>query len=184
VEKLLREQGVTAYLPLMSVYRRWSDRMKKVEVPLFNSYLFVRTHPVDQNHYYNILHTPGVVRFISFEGQPVPVPDHQIEALQRLSAEGYDLTPVEKPLLPGTPVEIKQGPLKGIRGEVVQNRQKPGTDHPPRRAGQKRAGEFAGGAGGSGLSSRFNVQGLMLFCGNIVILAIYRYFSDNERALK
>jgi transcriptional antiterminator RfaH len=120
VEKLLREQGVTVYLPLMSVYRRWSDRMKKVEVPLFNSYLFVKTLPSDQNHYYNILHTPGVVRFISFEGQPVPVPDHQIEALQRLSAEGYDLSPVEKPLLPGTPVEIKQGPLKGIRGEVVQ----------------------------------------------------------------
>ena len=120
VEKLLREQGLTVYLPLMSTFRRWSDRMKKVEVPLFNSYLFVKTHPSDQHHYYNILHTPGVVRFISFESQPVPVPDHQIEALQRLSAEGYHLQPAEKPLKPGTPVEIKQGPLRGITGEVIQ----------------------------------------------------------------
>ncbi len=119
VEKLLREQGVTVYLPLMSTFRRWSDRMKKVEVPLFNSYLFVKTHPSDQHHYYNILHTPGVVRFITFESQPVPVPDHQIEALQRLSAEGYDLQPAEKPLKPGTPVEIKQGPLRGITGEII-----------------------------------------------------------------
>lgn len=119
VEKQLREQGVKVYLPLMSTFRRWSDRMKKVEVPLFNSYLFVKTHPSDQHHYYSILHTPGVVRFIAFEGQPVPVPDHQIEALQRLSAEGYDLQPAEKPLKPGTPVEIKQGPLRGITGEII-----------------------------------------------------------------
>ncbi|MDX9942026.1 MAG: UpxY family transcription antiterminator [Bacteroidales bacterium] len=119
VEKFLREKEVEVYLPLMRVFRRWSDRMKRVEVPLFNSYLFVRTHPSDQRHYYNILQTPGVVRFITFEGQPVPVPDHQIDALQRLSAEGYDLEPADKPLTPGTPVEIKQGPLKGIRGEVL-----------------------------------------------------------------
>ena len=121
VEKLLREAGVEVYLPLMTVYRRWSDRMKRVEVPLFNAYLFVRTDPSDQLHYYSILQTPGVVRLITFEGQPVPVPDHQIEALQRLSAEGYDLQPADTPLPPGTPVEIKQGPLKGIRGEVVSS---------------------------------------------------------------
>ena len=116
---MLTEQGVTVYLPLMQVFRRWSDRMKKVEVPLFNSYLFVKTHPTDQHHYYNILHTPGVVRFITFEGLPVPVPNNQIEALQKLSAEGYNLQPIEKPLKPGTPVEIKQGPLRGIRGEII-----------------------------------------------------------------
>ncbi|MEE4178177.1 MAG: UpxY family transcription antiterminator [Bacteroides sp.] len=119
VEKLLREEGVEVYLPLMRAFRRWSDRMKRVEVPLFNSYLFVRSDPSDQRHYYNILQTPGVVRFITFEGKPVPVPDHQVEALQRLSAEGYDLQPADTPLTPGTPVEIKQGPLKGIRGEVL-----------------------------------------------------------------
>lgn len=120
VVQQLHEQGVTAYLPLMQVFRRWSDRMKRVEVPLFNSYLFVKTSPSDQNHYYSILQIPGVVRFICFEGQPVPVPNNQIEALQRLSAEGYQMQPAEKPLKPGTPVEIKQGPLRGIRGEVIQ----------------------------------------------------------------
>ena len=119
VEAMLTEQGVTVYLPLMQVFRRWSDRMKRVQVPLFNSYLFVKTHPTDQLHYYKILHTPGVVRFITFAGQPVPVPNHQIEALQRLSAEGYEMAAIDKPLLPGTPVEIKQGPLRGIRGEII-----------------------------------------------------------------
>lgn len=119
VEAQLLEQGVTVYLPLMQVFRRWSDRMKRVQVPLFNGYLFVKTHPSDQKHYYSILQTIGVVRFITFEGEPVPVPDHQIEALQRLSAEGYHLQPAEKPLAPGTPVEIKQGPLRGIRGEIL-----------------------------------------------------------------
>ncbi len=121
VEKHLREQGVEVYLPLMMVFRRWSDRMKRVEVPLLNSYLFVKTHPSDQNHFYRILQTPGVVRIIAFEGKPVPVPNHQIEAMQRLSAEGYEMAPAEKILKPGTPVEIKQGPLKGLRGEVVQS---------------------------------------------------------------
>lgn len=119
VEAMLKEQGITVYLPLTQVFRRWSDRMKRVQVPLFNSYLFVKSNHSDQKHYYNILQTPGVVRFITFEGQPVPVPDHQIDALQRLSAQGFEMAPVEKPLKPGTPVEIKQGPLKGIRGEVI-----------------------------------------------------------------
>ncbi len=120
VRDLLEELDVEVYLPLVTSYRRYSDRMKKVQTPLFSSYLFVRTNPAYFHHYTAILNAPGAVRFITFEGQPVPVPDHQVEALKRLTAEGYEIQAIDKPLKPGTPVEIMQGPLKGIRGEVIQ----------------------------------------------------------------
>jgi transcription antitermination factor NusG len=120
VRDLLEEQGVEVYLPEITTFRRYSDRMKKVQVPLFTSYLFVRTNPAHFDHYTAILNTPGAVRFVTFEGQPIPVPEQQVDALKRLTAEGYEMQALDKPILPGTPVEIMQGPLKGIRGEVIQ----------------------------------------------------------------
>lgn len=121
LHKLLQERQVEVYLPLVTAYRRWSDRMKRVEVPLFNSYIFVRTHPGDHNEYFSILQTPGAVRFIHFEGRLVPVPEEQIQMLRRLTAEGLEMESCEKPIEPGTPVEISYGPLKGIRGVVLLN---------------------------------------------------------------
>jgi transcriptional antiterminator RfaH len=119
----LRERGVEAYLPLVKSWRVWSDRRKQVEVPLLNSYLFVYTNPSDYNGYLEILNTAGVVRFVGFEGKPVAVPDHQIEALRRLSKEGIDMQCMEDTPPPGTPVTIEMGPLKGMRGEVVHGSQ-------------------------------------------------------------
>ena len=83
------------------------------------SYLFVCTDITDQQAYYNILNTPGVVRFITFEGKAVPIPDAQVEALQRLNSEGIDMECMEENPEPGTPVKVVSGPMKGFRGEVV-----------------------------------------------------------------
>jgi transcriptional antiterminator RfaH len=120
---LLCERGVAAYLPLVKSWRVWSDRRKQVEVPLLNSYLFVHTDPSDYNGYLEILNTAGVVRFVGFEGKPVPIPDYQIEMLRRLSKEGVDMQCLEVTPPPGTPVTIEMGPLKGLQGEVVHGSQ-------------------------------------------------------------
>ncbi len=116
---LLMESGIEAYLPLVKTWRVWSDRKKQVDMPLLPSYVFVHTDARDYQAYYKILNTPGVVRFITFEGKAVAIPDHQITTLQRLNNQGIDMHCMELCPEPGTPVKIIHGPMKGIAGEVV-----------------------------------------------------------------
>ena len=119
VHAFFKESGVESYLPLVKTWRVWSDRKKLVEMPLLPSYLFVRTDTSNYLTYYNILNTSGVVRFITFEGVAVAIPDVQIAALQRLNSEGVDMECLEVTPEPGTPVKIVRGPMKGYEGEVV-----------------------------------------------------------------
>ncbi len=117
----LRDGGFEVYLPLIKTWRVWSDRKKQVETPLLSSYLFVNLDVSDHNTYYNILNTPGVVRFITFEGKAVPIPDSQIAALQRLNSEGIDMECMDDSPAPGTPVKVVSGPMKGLIGEVISS---------------------------------------------------------------
>jgi transcription antitermination factor NusG len=114
----LVKKGITAYLPLLRSLRQWSDRKKWVEEPLFRSYIFVH---ISDPEYFKVLNTPGVVRFITFEGRAVPVPEQQIEAIRYYLSETEtlpeDLTVPD--LLPGTVVEVTRGPLKGLTGQLV-----------------------------------------------------------------
>ncbi len=119
VHTMLTEAGVECYLPLVKSWRIWSDRKKQVETPLLPSYLFVRTDVADYHKYYEILNTLGVVRFITFEGKAVAIPDSQIAALQRLNSQGVDMQCLDESPAPGTPVKVTQGPMKGFTGEVV-----------------------------------------------------------------
>jgi transcriptional antiterminator RfaH len=117
-------KGIQAYLPLQRTLKQWSDRKKWVEEPLFRSYLFVHISGKD---YYEVLSTTGVVRFVTFEGKAVPVPQRQIDAIRYfLMEEAPEPAPVETDLAPGQAVEIARGPLHGLTGELVgvQGRQK------------------------------------------------------------
>ena len=68
VHARITEMGIESYLPLVTRMKVWSDRIKKVEEPLFKSYLFVRT---DLKNYYDIVNIPGVTKFVSFEKKAV-----------------------------------------------------------------------------------------------------------------
>jgi transcription antitermination factor NusG len=113
----LSHLGVEFYLPLQKVLKQWSDRKKWVEEPLFRSYLFVF---IDQTDYYNVLNVQGAVKYITFEGKAVPVPNQQIEAiryyLNEKDPEKIDETDWEK----GRKVEVIAGSLTGLMGELVE----------------------------------------------------------------
>ncbi len=115
----LQDAGVEAYLPLVKRWRIWSDRKKQVYMPLLPSYLFVKTHPGKPLQYFDVLNTPGVVRFITFEGMPAAIPESQINALKRLNSEGVDMECMAKCPPPGSLVKVVQGPMKGFTGEVI-----------------------------------------------------------------
>ncbi len=113
----IRNKGIEVFLPLIKTLKQWSDRKKWVEEPLFRSYLFVYIKPED---YYKVLNTPGLVRYITFEGKAVPIPQVQIDAIKYyIGMEDY--VPDEAiDYAPGDKVEITHGPLQGLSGELIQ----------------------------------------------------------------
>ncbi len=117
----LEAAGIESYLPLQKRLKQWSDRKKMVEEPLFRSYIFVK---ITQKDYYNVLNTFGVVRYITFEGKAVPIPDNQIDLIKNLLEQNIEFEAVEEVLKPGTRVEVKFGSLLGLIGELVEHKGK------------------------------------------------------------
>jgi len=121
IEAWLTKHGIECYLPLKKVLHQWSDRKKWVTAPLFSSYLFVK---INMGEYHEVLNTPGVARFVWFEGKPVPIPEKQIVTIQRLLAGDIDLESVEDNFEQGDHITIDYGTLKGVSGELIDYRGK------------------------------------------------------------
>jgi transcription antitermination factor NusG len=114
----LAQLNIEHYLPLVARMRIWSDRRKKVEMPLFNGYLFVRPTAIQRDV---VLQQPGAVAYVRYNGQPARVGDNEIDTIRSLIACGYDLeaSGIGAATTPGTRVRITQGPLAGFEGEIV-----------------------------------------------------------------
>ncbi len=115
----LEDNGFQAYLPLVTQVKKWSDRKKKVEEPLFKSYVFVYSN---EKEYIPILNIYGVVRFVSFERKAVVVPENQILAIKKFvsdyeKGDEYKLMNNED-LKEGQMVRIISGPCKGLTGRL------------------------------------------------------------------
>lgn len=112
----LQEEKLTVYLPRQTTLRQWSDRKKKVSMPLFNSYLFVN---ITIREYYKVLNIPVVIRYIAFEGQAVAIPERQIQMIRNILEQDLELEEVPEKLYEGAKIKITTGPLTGISGELV-----------------------------------------------------------------
>ena len=78
---LLQEKGITVFCPLQETIRQWTDRKKKIQEPLFKSYIFVHLKDYETQQV-NVLTTRGAVRFLWWQGKPGVVRDEEIEAIQ------------------------------------------------------------------------------------------------------
>jgi transcription antitermination factor NusG len=118
----LRVRGMEALLPLYRSRRRWSDRTRVMDLPLFPGYVFCRFDP---QMLLPILMTPGVVRVISAGKRPCPVAEEEITAIQRVIYAGNAVEPWPY-LRAGQKVRILDGPLFGIEGILldVKNRRR------------------------------------------------------------
>ena len=121
VEKYLRAKNICCYLPLQTTFRQWSDRKKKVELPLFASYVFVKT---SKSEYLDVLNVPGVVRYVSFDGVAVEIPENQIEKIKWILSSDIVSGVVLEKIAEGSVVEIIKGPLMGLRAELVTYKNK------------------------------------------------------------
>ena len=116
VAELLRCKGFEVYLPLKKVVRQWSDRRKKVQEPLFKSYVFIR---VEEKKQHKALMTYGVVRYIYWCGTPAVVRDSEIAAIREFLGETAFIDEDKIEFVRGSEVEIKWGVFRGEKGECL-----------------------------------------------------------------
>lgn len=114
VYEQLLEKKIEVFLPLVMRVRQWKDRKKKVEMPLFSSYLFVH---FDYKFRFDVLQTKGVVKIVNFNGVPAAIPDWQIDSLKKM-LEHPERIRLENYIRPGEIVEVLDGPFKGMRGMI------------------------------------------------------------------
>ena len=118
VHRELQKRDFECYLPLKKEIRKWADRKKQVELPLFTSYVFVK---IEEYKQWDVLQVPGAVKFIWFGGKAVPIPEHQIESIKILIARDIAFELIPQQIRKGDLVRIKEGPFEGLVGTVLRN---------------------------------------------------------------
>ena len=110
----LEGRGVEVFLPMVKQTRKWSDRVKKIDFPLFSGYAFVRIVPEPKARVH-VLSAHGVVKFVGPTAIGTPIPDHEIESLRTAIANDISLRPL--PFIKvGQRVRIRSGALAGMEG--------------------------------------------------------------------
>jgi transcription termination/antitermination protein NusG len=113
-------KSIEVFLPRMQVMSRRKDRHKKIYVPLIPGYVFVR-FDMEPETYWDIVKTTGVVRMVSFRGEPVPAGDEEVASLMIL--DGTDKTVQNRAYMKkGDKVMIMEGPLKGLVGFYLRRK--------------------------------------------------------------
>jgi len=116
IHQLFEDRGITSFLPLIDTWRQWSDRKKKVSMPLFKGYVFVRIN-LRKDHY-TILETDGVVKFIGIRNVPSVIRDRDIEWIKILVGEPDSLRDVLPEMPAGQRVKVVAGPFVGLEGVI------------------------------------------------------------------
>lgn len=119
VRQRLTESGIQAYLPLQQVTRRYASKIKHLEIPLINNYIFVH---ITKPEYVPVLKTPDVLHFVHFNHTLLPIPASEINLLRRIVGESPGLRVEESAFHPGAEVEVIGGELTGLRGSLLERR--------------------------------------------------------------
>jgi transcription antitermination factor NusG len=124
VAKKLQGRAITCWLPTYTLKRRWSDRWKEVEFPLFPGYLFA-LNPIES--WSALLRVPGVLTVVKQGKQPAPIPPSELAnlqvAIERLTSTGEE-PEVVADFAPGERVRVVDGPMAGLVGVVREKRGK------------------------------------------------------------
>jgi transcription antitermination factor NusG len=122
VNNLLIEKGLESYCPLNKVRRKWSDRMKIVEEPLFKSYVFVKVSDEDRSA---VRMTPGAINFVYWQGKPAVIKEKEIVAIKRFLDEYENVEARSSAdLKVNQRVRITNGSLMDQEGKVMDLRHK------------------------------------------------------------
>jgi transcription antitermination factor NusG len=112
----IADMGIESYLPMYKVVRQWSDRKKRLIVPLFPNYVFVKVNTLCRGYLFSI---KELVRFVSIEQKPVVVRENEITTIQRILCEDVEVLP-EEYFQEGMRVRIGQGQFAGLEGVIAK----------------------------------------------------------------
>ncbi len=117
VAEQLAEAGIDCYCPLITQIRQWSDRKKKVEVPLFNSYVFVQLDESERN---SVFQSVGVVRYLFWLGKPAIVRHEEIEVIKKWinTSDAADIM-VDRYKI-GDAIQLESGPFSAQKAIVQE----------------------------------------------------------------
>ncbi len=118
IESALAWKGFEAFAPMYRDRRQWSDRTKDIERPLFAGYVFCR-FPAQARSV--VLKTPAVACVVQFGASPAEVPEAEIDAIRAIVASRLPVRPWPH-LKPGDPVRIERGPLRGVVGVLLKEK--------------------------------------------------------------
>jgi transcription antitermination factor NusG len=121
VTRQLEHRGLSYFFPTYRSVRRWKDRRKELDLALFPGYVFVNVN-INAASRVSVLSAPGVVRFVTFQGQPAVVPTSEIQALEMCMSAGSRPRP-HPYLREGKRARVKNGPLTNTEGIMVRRKE-------------------------------------------------------------
>ena len=107
---------IECYLTLQKRISYWSDRKKWIETPLFPSYIFVN---VNNKDYSRVFACPHILKYVSFEGQPLPVPTDQLNLIKAVIRSDMNYVAIKENFKKGDRVKLLEGPLADYYGVVM-----------------------------------------------------------------
>jgi transcription antitermination factor NusG len=113
----LNNEGINYYLPVVTKWKKWSDRRKKITEPLLKGYIFIYA---DEKERMLSLAKNAIVRCVFDMGRPARIPDWQINNLKKMLSKETDFL-IKDGLLPGIKVKIKEGPFDGVIGIIQES---------------------------------------------------------------
>ena len=116
IANILSTISSIAYLPLYKVIRRYERKVKHLELPLINSYLFVK---ITKAEYVRVLETEQVHTFVHFSRNLIAIPEDEINTIHRVLGEDTEVVVVEEGYKKGDFVEVIGGRLTGLSGELI-----------------------------------------------------------------
>jgi transcription antitermination factor NusG len=106
VAEQLTQLGINCYCPIIKTVKQYSDRKKKVEVPLFNNYIFVQLADKDRN---SVFLSRGAVRYLYWLGKHAIVKDKEIATIKEWLAKDVDISITQYNV--GETIKVKSGPF-------------------------------------------------------------------------
>jgi transcription antitermination factor NusG len=121
VHQLLIQKGIDSFCPLNKVHRKWSDRVKLVEEPLFKSYVFVK---VNEEQRTPVRMTDGVINFVYWDGKPAIIKDREIESIRKFLDEYENVSLIKLEIRDDQKVRITSGAFMDQEGKVIEVKNK------------------------------------------------------------
>ncbi len=121
MHSLLIMKGIESYCPLNKVHRKWSDRVKMIEEPLFKSYVFVKVPDEDR---LPVRMTDGVINFVYWNGKPAVIKEREILNIQKFLGQHENVSLINIDIQLNDQVVVTSGPLMDKEAKVIEVKNK------------------------------------------------------------